>query len=204
MKKLLHKLYKFCGHILCRVFLLYWKTRDALFPPKTDSILFVAHPDDDTLFFHTFIKEKKPYVVLMTTGWSLRRMPCFFRVMKKYGVRYRAYDLEARDQRMALLKKHVDEMKKVKNFALCATHNAEGEYGHKMHQRVHQAVLSQMDCPVLCPAGKDTLHQYPLPKSIAQEKNDIFNQIYTTEKFVLDQYGDWVIHEHLEEIEHEF
>ena len=199
MKDLIHKLYKLVGHILCRILLVYWKIRDRVSPPKSDSVLFVSHPDDDTLFFHTFIKKYKPYVVLMTTGWSLKRVPCFIRVMRKYGVRFRIYDLEARDTRIELLKKHVREVKKLHGFTLCATHNEEGEYGHEMHVRVHDAVTEIMDCRILCPVKADEITLYPLEKAEADEKTAIFNNEYTTELFVLDQYKDWVVNECLEE-----
>lgn len=203
MKKLLHKLYKFCGHILCRVFLLYWKTRDALFPPKEDTVLFVAHPDDDTLFFHTFIKEKKPYVVLLMTGWSTIRLLDFFKVMKQYGVRCRAYDLVSalspkKDPKwIRRLEKQVSESFKAGRFTLCATHNAEGEYGHPSHRAVHEAVVKTVSCPVLTPVSTSEIKNYPLSASVLEEKKDVFRKLYRTEVWVLDELPDWAENEKL-------
>jgi LmbE family N-acetylglucosaminyl deacetylase len=179
--------------------LIGWRVRDKIFPPKETAVLFVSHPDDDVLFFHTFIKEHKPYVVLLTTGWSLRRMPCFIKAMRRYGVRFRAYDLQSRDTRTELLQSKIHEMMKTGNFDLCATHNASGEYGHEMHRRVHDAVASVVDCTLLTPVDKDHIRNYPLANEDYKEKVNIFQTIYTTELFVLEQYSEWVENEKLVE-----
>ena len=198
MRNYLHSLYLFIGHIFCRICILYWKGRDMLFPPKETAILFVAHPDDDTLFFHSFIKEYKPYVVLCTAGWSLRRLPCFFRAMKRYGVKYRAYDLGTRDKRMDKLEGIVKEALDIGHFEICATHNATGEYGHEMHQRVHQAVVKLANIPILVPVDAEKIGAFPIDEKDYDEKKYIFSKIYTTEEWVLDQYSEWVKHEQLE------
>ena len=200
MRTILHSLYLFIGHLFCRICLIYWQARDIVSPPKEKAVLFVAHPDDDTLFFHSFIKEHKPYVVLCTAGWSLRRLPCFFKAMKWYGVRYRAYDLGTRDKRTDVLEGIVKECLKLGQFELCATHNAEGEYGHEMHQRVHQAVVSQAEFPVWVPANADRIKDFPITEKDFAEKRYIFSNIYTTEKWVLEQYSMWVNHEKLEQL----
>ncbi len=196
--KALHGLYLLAGHIFCKLCLCWWIMRDYINPPKEKAVLFVAHPDDDTLFFHTFIKENKPYVVLCTAGWSLRRLPCFFRAMKHYGVKYRAYDMHTRDKRMDVLKRIVKNVLEMGHFELCATHNACGEYGHEMHQRVHQAVISQAKIPVWVPVNADRIENFPIEKEDFIEKHYIFSNIYTTEKWVLEQYSMWVNHEKLE------
>jgi hypothetical protein len=179
---------------------MYWKGRDLLSPPTEKAILFVAHPDDDTLFFHSFIKEHKPYVVLCTAGWSLRRLPCFFRAMKRYGVKYRAYDLKTRDKRADVLERIVKDVLKLGHFEMCATHNVEGEYGHEMHRRVHQAVMSQASIPVWVPVDAKRIGDFPIDEKNFEEKRYIFSNIYTTEKWVLEQYYVWVNHEKLEQV----
>ena len=147
---------------------MYWKGRDLLFPPKEKAILFVAHPDDDTLFFHSFIKEHKPYVVLCTAGWSLRRLPCFFKAMKRYGVKYRAYDLDTRDKRIDLLERIVKDILKLG--------------------------------PIWVPVDAKRIGNYPADEKNFEEKRYIFSNIYTTEKWVLEQYSIWVNHEKLEQV----
>ena len=185
---------------MCRVCLCWWVLRDKVSPPTSDAILFVAHPDDDTLFFHTFIKRHKPYVVLCTTGWSLRRLPCFFRAMRHYGVRFRAYDMETRDTRTELLERHIRHALQVGRFKFCATHNASGEYGHIMHQRVHNAVAKLARIPISAPVDTAYISRYPLPEEEVAEKRHIFNHIYTTERWVQEQYQTWVNNEQLERV----
>lgn len=202
MKAFIHKGYVLLGTVLCNLRLLFWRLRDWVNPPKTDSVLFVSHPDDDTLFFHTFIKEHKPYVCLMTTGWSLRRMPCFFKVMKHYGVRYRAYPLGTNDSRLELQKRIVRNVLNVGDFTLAATHNETGEYGHEEHKRVHQAVAEVLSedhrtVLLLCPEDKSNIAAYPLPDCTVEEKEMIFRTMYTTEAWVLNEDREWVINEHV-------
>lgn len=199
-----HKAYVILGTVLCNLCSIWWQIRDKISPPNTDAVLFVAHPDDDTLFFHTYIKDKKPYVCLMTTGWSLRRMPCFFKAMKYYGVRFRAYPLGTNDTRIGLHEKIIKDVLGVGKFRIVATHNATGEYGHEEHMRVHSAVASVLkkngsDATLLCPAAKECIVDYPLPRNIIAEKQEIFKTIYTTESWVLDEDTVWVENEFLVE-----
>ena len=175
LRKLLHKIYLFVGRLLTNIRLCFWRLRDKVKKPTEKTVLFVAHPDDDTLFFHNFIKEYKPYVVLLTTGWSLRRYPCFKKVMKYYGVKYRAYNLESRDKRVDILEKYVNEMITLLKPQICASHNAEGEYGHEMHISVHNAVRKIVNCKLLVPAFDRDIVNYPLCDDIIKEKIMIFN-----------------------------
>ena len=205
---MIHGIYVVIGKLINHAALVCWRIRDRFYPPKTDAVLFVAHPDDDTLFFHTFIKEHKPYVCLMTTGWSLRRMPDFKRCMRRYGVKYRAYPLKSKDDRIDLLEKHVKSVLKMKSFAVVATHNATGEYGHEEHIRVHEAVVSVLKkekyrAELLCPVDVSEIEKYPLSDGIVREKLDIFENVYVTESWVPfeEEAGTpvWVTHEKLEE-----
>ena len=196
VKNILHKIYLLIGKSLTNIRLLFWKLRDKMLPPKETAILFVSHPDDDTLFFHTFIKEQKPYV-LLTTGWSLRRYPCFKKVMKYYGVKYRAYNLDSREKNFNLIKKHIKDVFTIVKPNICATHNSEGEYGHEMHINVHNAVKEIVDCELFVPAFDSEIDNYPLTDDFIKEKTMIFQKYYTTESFVLDQYEKWVKNEML-------
>jgi len=206
---MIHKIYLLIGNIVCYICLIWWNIKDFLFPPQTDAVLFVAHPDDDTLFFHTFIKNYKPYICLMTDGWSLRRMICFIKAMHLYGVRYRAYPLDSKDKRSYILEKQVQSVMKIKLFHIVATHNSNGEYGHEEHVRVHNAVLKYTkkikNQKVLCPVFAERIQKFPIDQKIVNEKYFIISNIYTTERWVLndDNVGTpvWVNHEHLEEIQ---
>lgn len=198
MRKLIHPIYVFLGHIICRILLLKTRIDDRNNPIETDTVLFVTHPDDDTLFFHQAIKEYKPYVALMVTGWSIKRLRDFNRVMKQYGVRYRAYDTaEDKQNTEKKILKQIDEVLKLKNFNRVITHNADGEYGHRNHQLVHKCVVSKSNSEILVPVSKEIIENYPVSNVIYQEKKDIFKNMYITETFVLEEYSVWVKNEKL-------
>lgn len=203
----MHKIYIFIGKLLNYILLMAWNIRDLFNPPKSDAVLFVAHPDDDTLFFHSFLKEKKPYVCLMTTGWSLKRIPHFFKCMKQYGVKYRIYPLDAKEKRINLLEKQVEKVLSLNDFKVIATHNETGEYGHEEHKTVHRAVKNVCKgkaYDIYCPVDVSVISEYPLSADIVKEKEKIFKEIYVTETWVLyeEEAGTpvWVTNEKLEKI----
>ena len=199
MRKILHPIYVFLGHIICRILLFKTKIYDKTHPIETDTVLFVTHPDDDTLFFHTAIKEYKPYVALMVTGWSIKRLRDFIKVMNNYGVRFRAYDTfeDGKNAEKKIINQ-INEVLNISDFKRVLTHNSEGEYGHRNHMRVHKCVVSNVDdVEILVPVSENELQQYPLPSEIVEEKTFIFNNYYLTETFVLDEYSDWVKNEKL-------
>jgi len=204
-KKIFHKIYEKLGILLCKTQLCFWRIRDKVSPPKADSLLLVAHPDDEALFFHTYIKEKRPYVAVMTTGWSYRRVRQFYSAMKAYGCRYRAYPLDsatlwAEDSPgLEVLARQVRECLGLKNFTECATHGKTGEYGHKVHQRVHSAVTENAKCKVLTVADKNTVLGHPLSSAQLEEKKTVFHKLYKTEDWCVEQYAVWMEHEQLEE-----
>ena len=201
MYKVLHPLYMFAGHIICKCILIICVIRDRISPPQEDTLLIVTHPDDDTLFFHTKIKEYKPYVALMVTGWSLKRLFDFIKVMKYYGVKFRPYDtVEDKPNAEKKIIKQIKAVFKAGNFKRCLTHNAEGEYGHRNHKLVHQCVASNVDCEILVPVSNGSISLYPLDEETIKEKEFIFNNYYTTETFVIDEYRDWLTHEKLERV----
>ena len=197
IKKFLHEIYKLLGISLNLLYRAFWSVRDTFIKPKEKSILFVAHPDDDVLFFHAFIKENKPYVVLLSDGWSLRRMSEFRTAMKRYGVKYRAYALNTRDTRIGLLEKYVMSSFKISKFERCATHNSTGEYGHEMHIRVHNAVKKIAICDLYVPVNESDIINYPLNDKNITEKIEMFKNVYYTQMFVLDMYEHWVKNEKL-------
>ena len=203
MKKLIHKIYMFFGHIVCRLCLAYAVVRDKLCPPKADTILFVAHPDDDALFFHSFIKKEKPYVVLLMTGWSVRRLICFFKVMKYYGVKCRAYDLvSAKVSRndpkwFERLDNEIKNSLHAGHFTCVATHNEEGEYGHPSHRAVHAAVKKLAPCDLITPVFKSVIRNYPLPADVLKDKEYVFRKLYFTEAWTIDELPEWMENEQL-------
>lgn len=165
-------------------------------PIKEKTLLVVAHPDDDALFFHTVLKKEKPFVALMTMGTSLRRMSEFRRAMKYYGVNYTYFPLASRDEREDLLLKNVKLVLSRGNFERVYTHSQSGEYGHVMHKRVHKAVISAFQGEVYTPVTEEKNASLPLlPKETILEKTEVFKSIYKTQVFVLDMWQNWLCRE---------
>ena len=165
-------------------------------PIEEKTLLVVAHPDDDALFFHTVLKKEKPFVALMTTGKSLRRMREFRRAMKYYGVNYTYFPLTSRDEREDLLLKNVRLVLSRGNFEKVYTHSQSGEYGHVMHKRVHKAVIAAFCGEIYTPVTEEENAALPLlPKEVILEKTEIFKNIYKTQIFVLDMWQNWLCRE---------
>ena len=217
MKKILHNIihetYYISGIIICNCILSICKIRDKINPPKEDSILFVAHPDDDALFFNKYIQENKPYVVLLFTGWSIIRMKDFFKAMKFYGVRFRPYATLSSHayesiKRRKKTEKHIETTLKTGDFKTVVTHNSSGEYGHDTHKLVHECVIkvcSNKDYEIFCTVDVNEIGKYPLTQEELEIKRKIFEKIYITETWVMyeEEAGTpvWFYNEQLEKIQ---
>ena len=199
IKDVLHFQYEIAGHVLIFLNGVWWAIRDSLFPPNEDAVLFVAHPDDDSLFFYSFIKEKHPYVVLLTTGGIIRRVFPFYRAMKSYGVRYRAFDFPSRDiTREDILVDRISGVLEKGSFKICATHNIEGEYGHIMHKCVHRCVKKAWKNELYVPACESSIDMYPLEPQKMEEKNKFLQTYYKGEYPTLCTFRKWINNEKIE------
>ena len=211
---LLHFFYYFFGAAFCNCVLMILKIRDCFNPPKEESILFVAHPDDDALFFNNYIEENKPYVVLLFSAWSFRRIKDFFKVMKYYGVRFRVYASVSKDAyyssvRRRITERHISSCLKIGQFNTIVTHNSTGEYGHPTHMLVHECVVKVCaDKPyeIICPVSLERIGSYPLTQDEIDKKHMIFQTMYKSESWVEteEEAGTpiWFFNEKLEKFEH--
>ena len=202
----------FLGTVICDCITLFCRIIDRIKPPKTTSVLFVAHPDDDVLFFNKFILENKPYVVLLFTGWSIIRLKDFFKVMKHYGVRFRPYatiSSNAYDdtKRRKKTEKHIQSSLKTGNYKTVLTHNSSGEYGHPTHKLVHECVVKVCDGKpyvILCPVSVEEIGDYPLSQGDVEMKKKIFETMYKSEAWVMTDEAAgtpvWFKNEKLERI----
>lgn len=129
------------------------KTLDSMDLRNVDKLMIVAHPDDEMLWGGMHLI-KDNYLVLCLTNANTRR----------YGTR-RAKELQAvlaktKDKGIILnypdynnagkvddwskyaksIKKDLTVLLKYKNWKVVATHNKQGEYGHKQHKKTNQLV----------------------------------------------------------------
>ena len=176
---LLHAIYGLSGHLFAAACNVIWTIRDNINPPKENAVLFVAHPDDDILFFDTFISDYKPYVVCLTLGGNLQRILPFCRAMKNYAVRYRFFDMNPRDvSKTDLLTGRIKSVISKGNFTICATHNDSGEYGHIMHRCVNECVQSVWSGELLTPVNLVDIEKYPLQQETANKKKRLLKKNY--------------------------
>lgn len=197
MRRAFHDIYRFIGIVYCNILLLLCDTRDRVCKPRQKAVLIIAHPDDDSLFFYSYIKKEKPYVVLMTTGWSFIRLRSFRRAMHEYGVKFRAYDMTSRDVNVSLIEKRIKQILSMGNFDICVTHNADGEYGHMMHKQLHSAVLKSANCEVFVPVDAEHIMDYPLSDKEREEKIAFIKRNYPEEKWIITEYKIWIANEKL-------
>lgn len=192
------KIKRCIGFIRCFVCLIGWSIRDMLVKPREKAVCFAAHPDDETLFFYSYLTEKRPYVVVLTGCSSFHRLSSLKKTMKKLGLRFRAYPMDTDFASEKDIRRIVKNIFSRGNYESCATHNSEGEYGHIMHQRVHQAVTDIAQCSVYVPVSSSQIENYPLPAEQAGEKQEIFRTFYASEDFVPTLFGKWIVNEQLE------
>lgn len=202
MKKIIHFVYRCLGYLICTLHNLFYPVSLKLNPIKEKTVLFVAHQDDDVLFFHSFMKKEKPYVVLVSTGFSLTRMKEFRAAMKHYGLRYNYHCLKSRDNRIKKIESIIKKELARGDFTLCCSHSESGEYGHVMHKNVGAAVKKLSPCRTLATVDQDKIggDEYELDETQTQEKINLFKSIYRSQLFVLDEYKIWVTHEGLTEV----
>ena len=201
MKDFIHGIYKITGKILCAFHLIFSEIKKKISPVKETSILFVAHPDDDVLFFNRIMKTEKPYVVLLTTGFSLIRIREFKKAMKYYGLRFNYHFLETDDKREDRLAAVIKKEMKSGSFKKCFTHSPSGEYGHSMHKRIGRIVPQNVNCRVFTTVSADEIDraENELSQEEKEEKINIFKNIYSSQDFVLEMYSQWVNNEEIRE-----
>lgn len=117
---------------------------------KTNKLMIVAHPDDETIFGGgELLKEMGWKVVCVTRGDgdnnnSEIRKEEFKKVMSYVGAEYLFLDytddLNEVKYDESSVKKDLERIISEKEYDIILTHNAEGEYGHVIHKSIHNIV----------------------------------------------------------------
>lgn len=115
-----------------------------------DSLMVVAHPDDETIWGGSHLENGKYVVVCITNGTNSTRRKEFANVMKQTGsiglmLTYPDKTNGERDNWDSCkeqIQKDIDTIVSKKNWATIATHNPDGEYGH-IHHQMTSAITTQ-------------------------------------------------------------
>lgn len=115
-----------------------------------DSLMIVAHPDDETIWGGAHLLEENYVVVCITNGNSKNRRREFAKVMEEShstGIML-TYPDKIRGKRnnwdtcRDKIQENVDQIISKKEWNTVVTHNPDGEYGHIHHQMTSDIVTS--------------------------------------------------------------
>lgn|GEM_PF-108812 len=118
-----------------------------------DSLMVVAHPDDETIWGGDHLLNGKYVVVCITNGNNSTRRKEFAAVMKQTGsiglmLTYPDKTNGKRDNWDSCkeqIQKDIDTIVGKKNWSVIATHNPDGEYGHIHHQMTSAITTSSAE-----------------------------------------------------------
>lgn len=186
------------------------KAIDQLNLKECDSVMFVAHPDDETIWGGSHLLNKHYLVVCITNGNNKTRRKEFMNVMKathNTGIMFN-YPDKTHGQRdnwnnvRKYIKNDVHYILGKKNWNTVVTHNPDGEYGHIHHQMTSYIVRKDSDVNMkqLVYFGK-----YYKKKNMPQHltsisKNDLkkkmnLTYMYSSQSKVMDHLGHMLSHE---------
>ncbi len=132
--------------ILALLYFIYMK--ELRLPRRTNALVIVAHPDDETIWLGGALKKFKGVnwtIFCLCRASDKDRAPKFKKVCAHFGAKAIMTDLEDEgrlsiQQSLTPIKKLIVKNIKHKKFDYLFTHGANGEYGHERHQAVHLAV----------------------------------------------------------------
>lgn len=162
---------------------------------KIKKVLFISHPDDEIIFFYReLIKSNDWLVVCLTNGGNKIRQKEFEQAMNALKLQYIMFnfiDGNIKWNKNKVREKIKDILDIKDNWDIVATHNFEGEYGHKQHKLLNNIVNDVY-------SGKNLYTS--IPNSLLEEKcNRLSNNERSKKKEFLYNYykSQDVLAEHL-------
>ena len=114
-----------------------------------DAIAIVAHPDDEILWCGGLILQKSDWswsILSLSRAGDEDRCPKFRRVCEHLGAQGWISDLDDSNPLRQLqpvrdIGRRISQYAGGRDWDLCITHGANGEYGHQRHREVHAEVM---------------------------------------------------------------
>lgn len=182
---------------------------------NVNKVMFIAHPDDETIWGGVHLLQEDYLVVCVTCGNNKTRVKEIQKTMdysndklimlgypdKIWGKRS-DWKYEMKD-----IKKDIKKILKAKDWQLVVTHNPEGEYGHKHHKMTSNIVTEIYGKQEsLYYFGKYYQKQQlkkinkpsTLDKKLLKEKTKTMLPIYKSQGFIKKKFGhmypyeDWI------------
>ncbi|MEM4257185.1 MAG: PIG-L family deacetylase [Candidatus Diapherotrites archaeon] len=175
------------------------------------AISIVAHPDDETIWMGGKILREKNWswvILSLCRKDDPDRAPKFFRVCKALNAKGFISDLDdenpEKDLSLDEVVKRIEPIVHDKKFDFVFTHGKNGEYGHKRHIEVHNAViemyksgllkLKNLLCfnykrnenPFMCLPNEDAQEKLELTDSEFREKQRLVHEVYGFRKDIFE------------------
>jgi LmbE family N-acetylglucosaminyl deacetylase len=183
-----------------------------------ENIIIVSHPDDEMIFFHTYLKNNaNSLVICITNGGNVKRKREFYDSLKYYkatGIMFNFVDnttFKWNEERLTLKVKGITS--KCCHCRVVLTHNNEGEYGHFQHIQTNKIVLKiindlkiENDISIFAPKTNKSLFngKFKVLEKELKTKEDLFFRIYKSQaKGILnkeEKYYNYIVYESLEKI----
>ncbi len=160
----------------------------------------VAHPDDETIWMGgTLLKNRNRWnttIISLCRRNDKDRAPKFRKACKIFKAKFFISDLEDENLNKITLNEIIERVKgySSKNYSCIFTHGENGEYGHKRHIDVHEAIKKMLNKKLLsaekifffsyfkkgrlCCANKNSDKFIKLSSSLLKQKKKIINSVY--------------------------
>ena len=184
---------------------------DSLDLSGVDSIMIVAHPDDEILWGGSHLLDGNYLVVCITAGNNPVRAKEFLKAMsvtndKCVMLGYPDKNFNKRNDWKKVdndIKKDLKKLLSLKKWKVIATHNPKGEYGHIHHIMTSKIVTdiykeNYLNCDNLyyfgdyykkSEIGNVSNSLIPISEKDYETKLNIIKKIYTSQDFLMAKFG---------------